>query len=361
MTAVSPAPPGLVEAAFRDWLAPLVGPFVGEVGELSWSLLAGGRSNLSYLLQVVATGAGPAGGRYVLRRPPLGHVQATAHDMAREHRVQAALAGTPVPVPRMVGLCEDLAVAGAPFYVMEFVAGRVVRDPRDAARLDPATRGTAARAMIDTLAALHAVHPGTVGLDGFGRPEGFMTRQVRRWWTQFEGSRSREVPGIEDLHEALGATVPRQRRTAVVHGDYRLDNLVLAEDGGVLAVLDWEMATLGDPLADVGLLLAYWDGLGGDPRRGGGVVPGPGSGFPAGSVLVERYARVAGGHAGGDVGVDDLPWYVAFGFFKIAVILEGIHYRHSLRQTVGGGFEGIGEYVPGLVDAGRATLAGGRD
>lgn len=342
---MSTPPPGLDEAALRRWLRPLI----GDIGPLRWSTLSGGRSNLSYLVEVEESG-----GRYVLRRPPLGHVQATAHDMAREHRVQAALKGTAVPVPRMIGLCEDLAVAGAPFYVMDFVPGRIVRDSRDAAGLDPVIRAASAHAMVDTLATLHAVDPTGVGLDGFGRPEGFMARQVRRWWTQFEGSRSREVAGIGELHAALADRVPEQRRSAIVHGDYRLDNLVLGEHGDVRAVLDWEMATLGDPLADVGLLLAYWDGLGGPADRGGGVVPGPGSGFPPGSELVGRYAAAVGS----DAGVDDLPWYVAFGFFKIAVILEGIRYRHALGHTVGAGFEGIGAFVPRLVDAGRAALAG---
>jgi aminoglycoside phosphotransferase (APT) family kinase protein len=271
--------------------------------------------------------------------------------MAREHRVQSALAGTAVPVPRMVGLCEDPAVAGAPFYVMEYVEGRILRDPRDAAGLDTGTRHLVARAMIETLAELHAVEPAAVGLEGFGRPEGFLARQLRRWWTQFEGSRSRDLPGIENLHESLTTTVPQQRRSAVVHGDYRLDNLVLRDGGAVRAVLDWEMATLGDPLADVGLLLAYWEGLGGG--HGGiapGLVPGPGSGFPPAGVLVERYARARGAD------VDDLAWYVAFGYFKIAVILEGIHRRHALGRTLGEGFEGIGAIVPPLVGAGLRTL-----
>ncbi len=338
-------PPDLDAGAFEAWL----GERVTVAGPLTWSLLAGGRSNLSYLLEVPRA-------RYVLRRPPLGHVQATAHDMAREHRVQSALAGTGVPVPRMIGLCEDPSVAGAPFYVMEYVEGRIVRDPRDAAGLGPGQRGAAALAMMDTLAGLHLVEPAAVGLDGFGRPEGFLARQLRRWWTQYEGSRSREVPGIDRLPGLLGARVPEQRRSTVVHGDYRLDNLVLGDDGGVRAVLDWEMATLGDPLADVGLLLAYWEGLGGGEHGvvpAPGLVPGPGSGFPPGRDLVERYA----GAVGADVAdVADLAWYVAFGYFKIAVILEGIHRRHALGQTVGAGFEGIGALVPPLVGAGLRVL-----
>jgi aminoglycoside phosphotransferase (APT) family kinase protein len=236
---------------------------------------------------------------------------------------------------------------------MEHVGGRIVRHPRDAAALDDGTRGTAARSMVDTLAELHAVDAAAVGLAGFGRPEGFLARQLRRWWTQFEGSRSRDLPGIGDLHESLTAAVPEQRRSTVVHGDYRLDNLVLGDDGAVRAVLDWEMATLGDPLADVGLLLAYWEGLGGGDggiAAAPGLVPGPGSGFPPGPDLVAWYARASG------TDVDDLAWYVAFGYFKIAVILEGVHRRHALGQTLGGGFEGIGAIVPPLVGAGSRML-----
>ncbi|MGF1663795.1 MAG: phosphotransferase family protein [Kineosporiaceae bacterium] len=346
-TAAGPA--GLDAAAVEAWL----GEQVPLTGRPAWSLLAGGRSNLSYLLEVAVGSAAGDVQRYVLRRPPLGHVQATAHDMAREHRVQAALAGTGVPVPRMIGVCEDADVAGAPFYVMEFVPGAVVRTPGDAALLDAAGREAAAHSLVDTLAVLHDVDPAAAGLAGFGRPEGFPERQVRRWWRQFEGSRSREVPGVADLHGALAATVPGQGRATVVHGDYRLDNVVLGEHGEVRAVLDWEMATLGDPRADLGLLLAYWDGLGGGP--GGvapapGLVPGPGSGFPAGSTLVQRYASRSGGD------VDRLGWFTALGYFKIAVILEGIHRRHALGRTVGEGFEGIGALVAPLVAAGLRTM-----
>jgi aminoglycoside phosphotransferase (APT) family kinase protein len=335
-------PPDLDGGAFEAWLRERV-PVAGPV---AWSLLAGGRSNLSYRLDV-------PGASYVLRRPPLGHVQATAHDMAREHRVQSALAGTEVPVPRMVGLCEDPAVAGVPFYVMEFVEGQVVRSPADAAGMPPFLRLTVTLRMVDVLARLHDVDPGAVGLGDPARGVGFLPRQVARWWRQYEGSRSRDVPGIERLHERLAGTVPEQRRVALVHGDYRLDNLVLGGRQKVRAVLDWEMSTLGDPRADLGLLLAYWDGLGGGPARvvpPPGLVPGPGSGFPEGELLVERYT----GRPNTDV--DDLSWFVALGYFKIAVILEGIHRRHALGRTVGEGFEGIGALVPPLVGAGLRTL-----
>jgi aminoglycoside phosphotransferase (APT) family kinase protein len=274
--------------------------------------------------------------------------------MAREHRVLTALAGTAVPVPATVALCEDAAVTGAPFYVMEFVEGAVVRDRRQAAALDDDERTALARAMVDVLADLHAVDPAAVGLHDFGRPEGFMARQVRRWSAQLDASRSRELTGVEELRDGLAASVPPSGAPAVVHGDYRLDNLVVRPPSDppgptVRAVLDWEMATLGDPLADVGLLVAYWDGLGSLDNPVAGL--GPAAGFPDGARLTSWYAE-AGGH---DVG--PLPWYVAFGFFKIAVILEGIHYRFVQGQTVGAGFDRIGAVVPLLVDLGRDALA----
>ena len=278
----------------------------------------------------------------------------------------AALAGSGVPVPRALALCTDPGVTGAPFYVMSHVDGTVVRDRREAAAFDHDGRAALARAMVDVLADLHAVDPQQVGLAGFGRPEGYAARQVRRWSTQLAASRSRDVPGVEDLRDGLLASVPAAGPTgaagSVVHGDYRLDNLVVAPasdlaDGArgpaVRAVLDWEMATLGDPLADVGLLLAYWDGLG---RVDNPVAQGIGAaaGFPAGDTLARWYAERSRRD------LTALPWFVAFGLFKIAVILEGIHYRFTTGGTVGTGFDRIGEVVPPLVALGRDALAAAR-
>ncbi len=336
--------PGLDLPAVTRWLT---GRGLAD-GPLTATLVAGGRSNLTYVL---SSSAGPV----VLRRPPLGHVLATAHDMAREHRVLSALHGTAVPVPRPLALCPDADVTGAPFYVMEFADGLVVRTRGDAAGLPDDGRLAVVDAMMGTLADLHAVAPDAVGLGDFGRPAGFMERQVRRWGAQLDASRSRDLPGVDDLRSGLGASVPGSDAAAVVHGDYRLDNLVVGPPGApdayaVRAVLDWEMATLGDPLADLGLLLAYWEGLG---RLPGSAVAalGPAAGLPAGPVLVDRYAA----RSGRDVAA--LPWYVAFGYFKIAVILEGIHYRYVQGQTVGAGFDRIGEVVPPLVALGRSALA----
>ena len=342
--------PGLDLDAVMAWLAAHRPGLLA--GRPTAVLVAGGRSNLTYRLDDGIH-------RYVLRRPPLGHVLATAHDMAREHRMISALAPTAVPVPRALALCEDAAVTGAPFYLMTYVDGRILRTRSDTADLDDDTRRRLARAMIDVLADLHAVDPTAVGLGAEGRPEGFMARQVRRWSAQLDQSRSRDLPGIDALRDGLAASVPAPSTGpggGIVHGDYRLDNLVVAAPDepdalAVRAVLDWEMATVGEPLADVGLLLAYWDGLGSRANPVAGSL-GPAAGFPPGDVLARWY----GERTGTDLAA--LPWYVAFGYFKIAVILEGIHYRFTLGRTVGEGFDRIGALVPELVGLGRSALAG---
>ncbi|PWR13714.1 acyl-CoA dehydrogenase [Micromonospora sicca] len=317
-------------------------------GPLSARLIAGGKSNLTYLVH--------AGGReLVLRRPPLGHVLATAHDMAREHRVISALAPTEVPVPEALLLCADDAVIGAPFYLMQKVDGQVYRTRAQTDPLTDGQRHDLAMAMMDTLAALHMVEPAAVGLADFGRPEGYLGRQVRRWAGQLDRSRSRELPGIDELRDALADTVPEGANAGrIVHGDYRLDNLLAAVDPvTVRAVLDWEMATLGDPLADLGLLLTYWSVLGDSELAEGNPVAdgiGPRAGFPTGDELIDRYAGRS------DVDVGPLHWHVALGCFKLAVICEGIHYRHTLGQTLGGGFDRIGDMVAPLVEHGLRAV-----
>ncbi|BCJ57682.1 phosphotransferase family protein [Micromonospora endophytica] len=338
------SPAGLDLDRLGDYLA-VHRPDLAD-GPVRAELIAGGRSNLTYLLRV--------GGReLVLRRPPLGHVLATAHDMAREFRVISTLASTGVPVPEAVLLCADAEPIGAPFYLMERMPGEVFRSRARSDRLTAGQRHELAMAMMDTLAALHAVEPAAIGLADFGRPEGYLARQVRRWSGQLDRSRSRALPGIDELRDRLAATTPEGRYAArVVHGDYRLDNLLVTVDPvAVTAVLDWEMATLGDPLADLGLLLTYWDVLGNlDPGGSGMDVLGPRAGFPTGAQLIDRYA------AGSDVPVGPLHWHVALGCFKLAVICEGIHYRHTLGQTVGDGFEAIGALVTPLVEHGLRTL-----
>ncbi|MFB7780190.1 phosphotransferase family protein [Streptomyces bauhiniae] len=313
-------------------------------GPLTGRLIEGGRSNLTY---AVTDGTS----RWVVRRPPLGHVLATAHDMRREHRVISALHPTRVPVPRPVLLCEDEEVLGAPFYVMEFVEGTPYRTADQLAPLGAERTRGAVLSLVDTLVELHAVDPAEVGLADFGRPEGFLDRQLRRWGKQLDASRNRELAGVDELHAALGRSLPTSPAPAVVHGDYRLDNVLIGEGDRIEAVLDWEMSTLGDPLTDLGLLVMYSQPLG--TPHSPVFTTAEALGHPTPAELIERYAERSGRD------VSDVNWYTAFAWFKLAVILEGIHYRYTLGQTVGGGFDRIGDLVPVFIDHGLTTLQEG--
>jgi aminoglycoside phosphotransferase (APT) family kinase protein len=311
-------------------------------GPLTGELLSGGRSNLTY---AVSDGAQTR----IVRRPPLGHVLATAHDMAREYRVMTALADSGVPVPKTYALCEDPEVIGAPFYVMENVAGNIYRTAKSAADLGLDRLTAVASHLGEVLGRLHSIDPATVGLADFGRPEGFLGRQLVRWGKQLDASRSRELPGIDELRDRLAADVPDNPRAAIVHGDYRLDNVIVGDDDRVAAVVDWEMSTLGDPLTDVGALLMYWEMM----TQGAGMfgeVPA-GARFPAADVLVGAYLAAGGADA------ERLPWYLAFANFKLAVIAEGIFYRYQAGQTLGEGFAALGDAVPVLVARGHQILS----
>ena len=327
-------PPGLDLTRLAAYLS---------VDRLTGSLIAGGRSNLTYR---VTDGSA----RWVVRRPPLGHVLPTAHDMAREYRVISALRDTPVPVPRVVLYCADEAVVGAPFYVMEEVPGVVLRSASDFELLSDAGAVHCGRILVDVLLSLHRVQPAAVGLGDFGRPEGYLSRQVARWYRQWERSATRELPSLEALHVRLASTVPESSRAGIVHGDYRLDNVLFDPTlTRIDAVLDWEMSTLGDPLADVGLLYTYTS-LAADGLRPGGAALPASAGFPPARQLMEWYA------AGSGTSLDQLAWYAAFGHYKLAIISEGIHARFLAGETVGDDFESIGAQVPRLVDRAWAQL-----
>jgi aminoglycoside phosphotransferase (APT) family kinase protein len=265
-----------------------------------------------------------AGGSVVLRRPPLGKILAKAHDMAREHRILTALGSTSVPVPRTLALCEDLDVTGAPFYVMEHADGLVLTHVVDAERLTPEARGAAGHAIASTLAALHAVDVDTIGLGDFRRPESLASRQVRRWTRQWEASKTRELPVIDEVADELATRMPEERETVVVHGDYHLLNFVLGGDGEVRALLDWELCTVGDPLADVGQMVVYWSELGAAAREPDGLFKEPVAelvGFPSADELAGRYAAASGRD------LADLAYWVAFSYWKIAIIVEGVYRR----------------------------------
>ncbi|MEU4896067.1 phosphotransferase family protein [Streptomyces sp. NPDC044780] len=333
-------PPGLSLSRLRTHLDQELPGLVH--GPLRGELIDGGRSNLTY---VVTDGSS----RWVVRRPPLGHVLATAHNMAREHRVITALHPTAVPVPQPVLLCQDPDVLGAPFYAMEYVGGTPYRTRTQLAALGPDRTRAIALRLLDTLVDLHSVDPYAVGLSDFGRPQGFLERQLRRWRKQLDASRSRHVPGVQELHDRLVGTLPAAPESTVVHGDYRLDNALIGADDRIRAVLDWEMSTLGDPLTDLALLVVY-------ARLGAGDDDGPVSnaasapGYPSTDEIVARYAHLSGRD------VSALSWYIGLASFKLAVVLEGIHYRFSQGQTVGAGFNRIGALVAPLVALGLAHL-----
>jgi aminoglycoside phosphotransferase (APT) family kinase protein len=335
----------------------IVGPHLAEVlhdarwRECSVALISGGKSNLTYRVACDA-------GEVVLRRPPLGHVLPTAHDMAREFRVQSALHGTRVPVPRTLYLADSGGVLGVPFYVMERVVGHVCRN-----QLPPGYGDTAAEreaiggALIETLAYLHATDPAAVGLADFGRGAGFMERQLRRWSRQWEGSKAADLPALDALRDELARTVPGQAAVAIVHGDYRLDNSVLhpTRPGQIVAVLDWEMSTLGDPFADLGALLAYWSEAGDDEVLAAARIIPPvtaAAGFPTRGEIVRRYAEITG------FDVADIAWYRAFAYFKLAVVCQGVAARAAGGAMLGSGFEDAQAIVEPLVRAGHHVLAG---
>jgi aminoglycoside phosphotransferase (APT) family kinase protein len=314
----------------------------GVVPPLSFDLIAGGHSNLTYRV------SDAAGGAWVLRRPPLGQVLATAHDMGREYRIISALGPTDVPVAPAVGLCTDEAVNGAPFYVMDFVDGHVVREAAAAARFGPVERRRASESIVDVLARIHAVDPDAVGLGELGRKEGYIARQLKRWYGQWEQSKTRELPDVDTVHDRLLASMPEQGPATIVHGDYRLDNCMIDDAGEVIAVLDWEICTLGDPLADVGLLMVYWA----EPRDHHAALPGAATsepGFASRAELLDRYAQVSGRD------VSAVDFYIAFGYWKLACILEGVYARYlgGSMGAASSGFEGFAHQVEQLAAAAR--------
>lgn len=293
----------------------LVDNIDGARAPFSFDLIAGGRSNLTYRV------TDADGTRFVLRRPPLGHVLATAHDMAREFRIIAAVGSTKVPVPRALGLCTDENVNGANFYVMGFVDGVVLDSADKAAALPTELRPAAAHHLIDVLAELHAVDVDVVGLGDLARRDGYIERQLKRWSTQWENSKTRDLPEIDEVVRRLSSHVPRQQGVVIAHGDYRFGNcLTDVASGRIAAVLDWELCTLGDPLADLGYLGVYWSDGPSNALRAND--PTPAGGFPPYRDLVERYAD----RTGRDVSAVD--YYVAFSCWRLAVISEGVYARY---------------------------------
>jgi len=336
--------PGIDRERVTAWME---GNIEGAVPPFRFEPVAGGNSNLTYRVM------GTDGAEYALRRPPLGHALATAHDVAREFRIISALGGTGVPVPPALGLCSDPAVNGAPFYVMGFVAGLVPHDRPTGSSLTPADRRSLGEDAVKVLAGLHALEPDHIGLGDLGPREGYMQRQLRRWSRQWEASRQRDLPVMDRVRTLLESRIPIQQRTGVVHGDYRFGNLIV-RDGKVEAVIDWELCTLGDPLADLGFLANDWIDPGRPELWRSSVVQD--GGFPSLEEMVPRYAALTGADVSG------LPYYRAMQAWRLAAILEGVHarYRHGVMDNISGvDLASLAGSVERLADFALESLEGG--
>jgi aminoglycoside phosphotransferase (APT) family kinase protein len=344
-------PPGISSlASLESWLANNVTGSPVTISDIG--LITGGRSNLTYRFTL------ETGVNLVLRRPPLGHVLPTAHDMSREFRVIGALSGTDVPVAGPVAYCAEADVIGAPFYLMDYVPGRALRTRADTEVLTAAQNATLSAKLADMLAAIHGVDTKAVGLGDLGRGAGYLRRQLDRWQRQWEMSVTRDVPGYDSLVAQLAARLPEDNGdVTLVHGDFRIDNVLVDTETStnILAVVDWEMATLGDPLADLGLTLVYWT----DPGEEGWLgATGPGlntdattsPGFRTKAEFAEDYASRTGRD------VSRIGYYMAFAYFKLAVVLEGINARYLQNQTVGEGFDREGLAVPVLINQAHEVL-----
>lgn len=348
-------PPGLRLEPVRAWLD-RAGVGLDCSAPLSATLFPGGRSNVTYLLTDVH------GGAVVLRRPPLGNVLPTAHDMAREHRVLSGLARAGFPAPAALALCEDADVTGAPFLVMAYVPGRIVSTADEAAALDIEERAAVSTALVTTLARLHDVDVQMAGLADLGRPQGYLARQLSRWSKQWELTKTRDLPDMDRLARHLAdalSPLPDDLPWALVHGDYRLDNVILATDSStVQAVLDWEMSTLGDPLADLALTLVYWSEAGDRLRHRVPVAEHltDAPGFADRARLVEEYAAASGRS------LDHLDACTALACFKLAVITESIHARTLSGKQLGAAADDVhamGVATEALAELGLAVAAHG--
>jgi aminoglycoside phosphotransferase (APT) family kinase protein len=350
---------GLPADAVDRWLRReipelFVGPSGGTAEDATtgvhWhaEVISGGLSNITYRLKFPHR-------EVILRRQPLGGVLPSAHDMLREYRVMSALNATDVPVPQMVALCTDSEVMGCPFYVMDAVPGQVLRTGEDTAGLSTGQRGEISRQLVGALADLHAVDYRAVGLGEFGRPDGYCARQIRRWTQQWQHSRTRELPDMDKLLDGLATRIPTDSDGCIVHGDFRLDNTIftLGDRPQIRCVLDWELSTLGDPLADLAMAMTYWHDVGDDERAQIPVAVGVTAheGFPTADEFADRYAGLTGRS------LDQLPFYLAFSAMKLAVILEGVHARYQGGHTISDGYETAGTAVPFLVARGLRQLA----
>jgi aminoglycoside phosphotransferase (APT) family kinase protein len=343
--------PGLDVPVLEAWLESRIEDARTADGGLRARLLAGGRSNVSYEIE-------QGGRRLVLRRPPLGNVLPSAHDMTREHRVLEGLSRVGFPVPHPVALCEDESVIGAPFMLMEFVDGVVIADERDASELGPRRADAVSANLIETLARLHVVDVNAAGLERLGRPEGYLSRQASRWSDQWQRTRTREISEMDELATWLRervALIPEGLPWSIVHGDYRVDNVILdSESFTARAVLDWEMSTLGDPVSDLAIALVYWSEPG-DVLRARVPVSERvtvGAGFWSRERMVEEYARTTG------FDLAHLDTCIVLAAYKLAVIMESIHKRALQGQQVGTAATGMADAAPALARLALAATTG---
>jgi aminoglycoside phosphotransferase (APT) family kinase protein len=316
--------PGIDADQVGSWLAGHVDGLDQGSGPVKFELVSGGRSNLTYRI------TGATGATYALRRPPTGGVLSTAHDVSREWRFISAMVPTAVPVPAPVAYCADTAVTGAEFYVMEFVEGLVLADSEAGLALAPRARPSAAGHLVDVLVALHALDPVAVGLGDMVRKTGYVERQLRRWHAQVHATDPPETPLLDEVHDLLARRIPAQAG-GVVHGDYRAGNVAFGPGGAIRAVFDWELATSGDPMADLGWLASTWQDPG-EPLPP--TTPGPSTvaGFPVRAQLVRRYARLSGRD------VSNLPYWVAFSRWRSACIGVGVRARYLAGHMADDGF-----------------------
>lgn len=311
---------GIDEPAVSKWIARRI---EGAEPPFTFELIPGGNSNLTYRVK------GEGETDLALRRPPLGHILESAHDMAREFRVISALQNTDVPVPPALGLCTDPEVNSSPFYVMGFVEGPVLHDLEAGIRIPAHQRPALGRSVVEVLAALHSIEPDEVGLGNLGRREGYLERQLRRWTAQLEASKQRDLPEMDRVRVLLQNGIPVQERVAVVHGDYRLGNLIVG-NGRVQAVVDWELCTLGDPLADLGYLANDW--IAPDEPvlwRSSAIQAG---GFPGRNGMISDYGKLTASD------VSRIGYYRAFQSWRLAAILEGVYARYlhgAMANTAG--------------------------
>lgn len=323
---------------------------IARSGDLRAELISGGRSNLTFLVFDDQS-------KWVLRRPPLHGLTPSAHDMAREYKVISALQNTAVPVPRAVTMRNDDSVLGAPFQMVEYVPGRVIRHTRELEALgDKAAVEACVDALIKVLADLHALDPEEVGLGDFGKPTGYLERQVKRWGGQWElvrrdrnGEGDERDDDVKRLHTALAEAIPAQSRSAIVHGDYRIDNTMLdATDGTkVLAVLDWEMSTLGDPISDAALMCVYrhpmFNLVHADAAWASPLIP-------TADELAQRYSSAS------DQPLDHWEFYMGLAYFKLAIIAAGIAYRGRVGGASSDFVTMVDDAVAPLIDAGLESL-----